>query len=66
MGTHDLSVVRQRRGGQDRLYVRLHDGSTVGWFDLSTGEETLLREDLRDEFNDVMGGPGRQPSPAPA
>lgn len=57
-----MHVVRLRHSGQDRLCVRLDDDTTVGWIDLATGRETLLRDDLRREFEELLGGPMRQAS----
>jgi len=33
----DLSVIRWKRIGQDRVYVMAVDASEVGWWDLVTG-----------------------------
>ncbi len=59
-----MQVVRWRRAGEDRLYVRLDDGTIVGWVDLTTGKDTCLRDELRDEFDETIGGPVRRSSTA--
>lgn len=40
----DLSAVRWRRYGKDRLYVNTHDDRRLGWCDLTTGVITVEDE----------------------
>src|SRR5436309_3443249 len=47
----ELTVVRWKRYGKDRLYVNTDDGTRVGWLDQLTGESTVELEDLRAEFD---------------
>lgn len=46
----ELTAVRWRRYGMDRLYVNAADGTRVGWLDLATGETHLELAELRDDF----------------
>jgi hypothetical protein len=49
-----LAVVRWRKYGHDRLYVKTLRGDLVGWVDVVTGRRTLHRTDLAEEFEDAL------------
>lgn len=49
-----LAVVRWRKHGHDRLYVKTLQGEDVGWVDVRTGRRTLHRTDLIEEFEDAL------------
>jgi hypothetical protein len=49
-----LTVTRWRRYGKDRLYVSAEDGTRVGWLDVTTGERTLERDELREAFERAL------------
>jgi hypothetical protein len=49
-----LAVVRWRKYGHDRLYVKTLEGDDVGWVDVVTGRRTLHRTDLAAEFERAL------------
>ncbi len=77
----DLSAVRWRRYGKDRVYVNHRDGARVGWMDLQTGATMLERPEFKLEFETLVApfaelvvptprqptaGPGPNPATGPA
>lgn len=49
----DLTTTRWRRYGQDRLYVKTHDGTDVGYIDLQTGAVDLAMPELESEVRSL-------------
>lgn len=64
-----LVVRRWTRYGNDRLYVSTPAGAKVGFLDLLTGESTVERPDLADQFHEAVsafqGAHSRPESPEP-
>lgn len=52
--TAALVVRRWTRYGKDRLYVSTSEGEKVGWLDLLTGDITVERADLTDQFHEAI------------
>ncbi|ADP84859.1 nuclease-related domain-containing protein [Pseudofrankia inefficax] len=50
----ELLVTPWRRFGHDRLYVNLPDGQSAAWFDLRTGQTTILLDAYRDAAHDAL------------
>ncbi|MFE2822482.1 nuclease-related domain-containing protein [Streptomyces sp. NPDC059271] len=62
-----LTVVRWKRFGHDRLYANLPDGTAAGWADCTTGTITVLLTDYLGPVTSVLAPhlPGNRPdSPA--
>jgi hypothetical protein len=51
MGTGDLSVTVWRKYGKHRLYVSDSTGGRVGWRDVTTGTDTIERQDRANDFH---------------
>jgi hypothetical protein len=49
----ELTTTRWRRYGQDRLYVKTHDGIDVGYIDLQTGDVDLAMPELEAEVRSL-------------
>ncbi len=50
----DLSVIRWRRYGNDRLYVKAADGSQLGWHDLRSGKVEITDPTRADAVHDAI------------
>ncbi|MEU8787898.1 NERD domain-containing protein [Streptomyces sp. NPDC048643] len=61
-----LTVVRWKRFGHDRLYAHLPDGTAAGWADCTTGTITVLLQEYGDPVTSVLAPhlPGTPKSPA--
>jgi hypothetical protein len=46
----DVSVVRWRRYGHDRIYVTAADGTKLGWHDLMNGDDHIEVAEQTDAF----------------
>jgi hypothetical protein len=52
----ELLVTRWTRYGKDRLYVKAHDGTSVGWLGLLTGESHIEVAEFGDAFREATAG----------
>lgn len=64
----ELTLVRWKRYGKDRLYVNTSDGTRVGWLDLHSGETTVELDELREAFDAAVAQhrPSGTSAPTPA